>query len=192
MALFLKNGYLGTSMDQIAARAGVSKQTIYTHFADKESLFRELVAGTAKRAEEFVGAMASSLQVVNDLEKTLRDIAQRYVATVFRTQVLQLRRLVMMEARRFPVLARSYYEQVSARTIAALSSSIEDLAGRGLLSVADPSLAAKQLAALLVMVPLDRAMFVGDPDPAELDGLAKEGVRVFLSAYRNRGRVTAQ
>ena len=44
--LFLREGYLATSMDQIAAAASVSKQTVYKQFADKQSLFREIVTGT--------------------------------------------------------------------------------------------------------------------------------------------------
>ena len=43
---FLRAGYLGTSMDQIATQAGASKQTVYKQFSDKESLFREIVTTT--------------------------------------------------------------------------------------------------------------------------------------------------
>src|SRR5579872_1826223 len=53
-ALFLEKGYQGTSMDDIAAAAHISKQTIYTHFADKEELFTDLVLGNTERVDEFV------------------------------------------------------------------------------------------------------------------------------------------
>src|SRR5437762_669774 len=64
--LFLRNGYLGTSIDDIAALAHVSKQTVYTHFADKEQLFTELIRGNFGRADDFVQALGAGLQHTQD------------------------------------------------------------------------------------------------------------------------------
>ncbi len=186
--LFLRNGYLGTSMDEIAALAGVSKQTVYTHFADKERLFTDLVRGNTDRVEEFL-TLASALQDTDDLEKDLRDLARRYIASVIRPQVLQLRRLIIGEAGRFPELARTYYERVPERVVATLASHMQRLAERGLLRLDDPLLAAHHLAWLILAIPMDRAMFCGDDEgftAADLERFADAGVRVFLAAYGRR------
>ncbi|HLZ28105.1 MAG TPA: TetR/AcrR family transcriptional regulator [Chloroflexota bacterium] len=185
-ALFLRNGYLGTSMDEIAAGARVSKQTVYTHFADKEQLFIELIQGNFKLVDEFVRAVADLLQDTPDVQRDLRVLARRYVRSVIQPPVLQLRRLIIGEAGRFPELARRYYEQVPQRVIVALASSLQHLAGRGLLQVDDPLLAANHFAWLVLAVPLDQAMFCGSDGsltPAALERLADAGVDVFVAAY---------
>jgi TetR/AcrR family transcriptional repressor of mexJK operon len=181
--LFLAKGYLGTSMDEIAAQAGVSKQTIYKHFADKERLFTGLIVGTTQRAAEFIESIVPRLQNTNDIRKDLRDIALRYVATVFSPQVLKLRRLVVMESTRFPELARTYYEQAPQRTVEALTAAFQKLAERGILRLRDPKTAAMHFAGMVVMMPLDKTMFGGTFTAAELKRFAEAGVRAFLSAY---------
>src|SRR5437016_3325040 len=92
--LFLRNGYLGTTMDEIAALAGVSKQTVYTHFPDKEGLFSDLIRGNNERVDEFVEEIDRLLPDSTDLERDLRELARRYMASVIQTPVVQLRRLV--------------------------------------------------------------------------------------------------
>ena len=184
--LFLRNGYPGTSMDEIAALAGVSKQTVYTHFADKQRLFTALILGNIERADEFVDAIAVMLQDTDDLKKDLGELARRYITSVIQPQVLQLRRLVIGEAGRFPELARTYYERVPQRVIATLASQLQHLAERGLMRLDDPLLAANHLAWLTLAIPMDKAMFCGNDEPftaAELARLADAGVRVFLAAY---------
>ena len=184
--LFLRNGYVGTSMDEVAALARVSKQTVYTHFDDKERLFTELVLGNTERVDEFVEEMTALLEGTSDAERALGELARRYLDTVVRPQVLQLRRLVIGEAARFPDLARAYYERVPERMVGALAGGLRGLTDRGLLHVDDPQLAAQHFVALVLWIPLDRALFVPDaealPD-AELEHLAAAGVRVFLAAY---------
>jgi AcrR family transcriptional regulator len=184
--LFLRNGYLGTSMDEIAALAGVSKQTVYKAFSDKERLFSEIVVGAVREAADPVYAEVLRLEDTGDVEADLRGFARRLIRRVMQPQILQLRRLVIGEAGRFPELGRTFYEQGPGRTIAVLATVFERLAARGALRLEDPPLAAAHFNWLVMSIPLNQAMFLSEDEPpssAELDRYADAGVRVFLAAY---------
>ncbi|HEY2693600.1 MAG TPA: TetR/AcrR family transcriptional regulator [Streptosporangiaceae bacterium] len=184
--LFLDHGYQGTSMDEIAALAAVSKQTVYKNFSDKEQLFSDIVLGAAARADEFIQALPGVLAGTDDLRAGLQALARQYLATVMQPRLLQLRRLIISEAGRFPDLARTYYQRVPERVMDALATQLGELAGRGLLRADDPQVAASHLAFLILGLPLDRAMFLGtghELSAAELDRRADDAVDVFLAAY---------
>src|SRR5436190_17438294 len=129
--VFLAKGYPGTSMDEIAARAAVSKQTVYKHFADKERLFTEIVVGTVDKISDPVYEEVLDLNESGDVEADLRGLARRQLAMVMQPRLLALRRLVIGEANRFPELGRTFYERGPERTIAALATAFERLAARG-------------------------------------------------------------
>jgi TetR/AcrR family transcriptional repressor of mexJK operon len=190
--LFLQQGYAGTSMDEIAARAAVSKQTVYKHFADKEQLFSTIILSTTAQAAAFAEAVPQLLPGSGDLERELRALAHRYLRVVLEPRVLQLRRLIIAEARHFPALARTYYARAPERVVAALASALQRYAGRGLVALDDPLLAANHFAFLILAIPLDKAMFCGEESSGaggetDLDRLAEAGVRVFLAAYGDHG-----
>jgi TetR/AcrR family transcriptional regulator, mexJK operon transcriptional repressor len=187
--VFLREGYLGTSMDEVAALAGVSKQTVYKHFADKQSLFTEIVTRTVNEVAEPVYNEVLNLQDSGDIDSDLRDLARRMLAGVIQPRVLRLRRLVIGEAGRFPELGRTFYEQGPGRTIAALATAFERLAARGMLQLDDPLLAAQHFNWLIMSIPLNQAMLLGKDAPparADLDRYADTGLRVFLAAYGRR------
>jgi TetR/AcrR family transcriptional repressor of mexJK operon len=192
-ALFLRDGYRSTSMDQVAADAAVSKQTVYKHFADKEQLFREIVLGVTANSEAIITDLTSVLLSNNiespaDLRTVLTDLARRYIDGVLRPNVLSLRRLIIAEAERFPDLARTYFEQAPSRGIEVIADALQAFDRRGLLDLGDARLAAAQFAYLVLGIPQDRAQFcpLERPSPAERDRLATEAVRVFLAAYHQR------
>jgi TetR/AcrR family transcriptional repressor of mexJK operon len=185
-SLFLRKGYLGTSVDEVAALAAVSKQTVYKHFSDKERLFGEMVLTTVNEASDSVHGAVMVLQDSGDIAADLRDLARRQLALVLQPRILQLRRLVIGEAGRFPELGRAFYERGPGRTIAALAAAFQRLIERGLLQPEDPVLAAAHFNWLIMSIPLNQSMLLGKdipPPAADLQRYVETGVRVFLAGY---------
>jgi TetR/AcrR family transcriptional regulator, mexJK operon transcriptional repressor len=185
-AAFLDHGYSGTSMDAVAAAAGVSKQTVYQHFGDKQRLFRELIAATVQSASDPVYDEVRRLADSGRLEKDLRDLARRLLTLVLQPTMMRLRRLVIAETRQFPDLGRIFYDLGPGRTIAALADAFAELTRQGRLNTPDATLAATQFNWLIMSAPVNRAMLLGqDAAPAtrEINRWADSGVRTFLAAY---------
>jgi TetR/AcrR family transcriptional regulator, mexJK operon transcriptional repressor len=183
---FLSNGYADTSMDEIAQAASVSKQTVYKHFADKKRLFSEIVTSLVDEVSDPVHELVTSIKDSGDIDTDLRDLARRQLAMVMQPRLMRLRRLVIAEAGQFPELGRTFHERGPGRTIEALATAFKRLAERGALQLDDVQLAAAQFNWLVMSIPLNDAMFLGDdPAPAsgQLDRYADAGVRVFLAAY---------
>jgi TetR/AcrR family transcriptional repressor of mexJK operon len=188
--LFLERGYLATSIDQIAARAAVSKPTVYRFFADKEALLEAIVLGTLDQAGEPFRAELASLASAEDLRSDLETMARSYITTVTQPSVLQLRRLVIGASHQLPDLAHTYYERAPARTLRALADVFQQLAERRLLRLDDPLLAASHFASLVVGRVLDKSLFCGDRPftRRELNAQAAAGVKAFLNAYGPRAQ----
>ncbi|WCM27382.1 TetR/AcrR family transcriptional regulator [Sphingomonas sp. QA11] len=185
--VFLRNGYLGTSVDEVAGVAGVSKQTVYKHFSDKESLFRELIVILVASAADTVEAGMQNFDFDGNIESSLFDLAVRQLEIVMTPAIIQLRRLVIGEVSRFPALAKTFYEDGPARTIDSLTALFERLSIRGYLNIDDARVAAAQFNWLVMSSPLNRALFLGDdaiPTGKALRKDAEQGVRMFLAAYR--------
>lgn len=184
--LFLRQGYAGTSMDDVAALAAVSKQTVYKNFTDKQRLFTELVTDDIARTEQQSQSLVEGLQDTLDLERDLRTVARRHVAEVVTPELVQMRRVLIGEADRFPELARTWFANGPERAHTTFAQQFQELARRGLLRLEDPLLAAQHFNWLILAIPLNRAMFLGPEEssgPEELEHLADEAVRVFLAAY---------
>ncbi len=190
--VFLREGYLGANMDEIAALSEVSKQTVYKHFSSKEALFVEIVSGMTNTAGDNVHSQLPELPEHPDqLEKYLSDYAHKQLSIVLTPRLMQLRRLVIAEVGRFPDLARVLYERGPQRAMQSLAATFTRLAERGLLRIEEPMVAASHFNWLVMSEALNRAMLMGDdaiPSASELRRQAADGVRVFLAAYGAEAR----
>jgi TetR/AcrR family transcriptional repressor of mexJK operon len=184
--VFLRGGYLGSTMDEVAALAAVSKQTVYKHFASKERLFTDIVLGSVGQVDNLFRETIGALRDTGDLERDLTDLARRFVAFLLQPEVMKLRRLVIAEADRFPEVGRAFYEQGPERVATVLGGCFEHLAGRGMLRIDDPTLAAYHFCWLALSIPWNRVLFLGDGErftEAELEHYADAGVQTFLAAH---------
>lgn len=183
--VFFANGFVGASMDQVAATAAVSKQTVYKHFSDKEALFREVVTNVVRARDAGIAADFLSTRE-GPIGDRLRSFARHFLKGVMQPNVLKLRRLVIGEAGRFPELGQSFYDLGPKRAAAQLAVALREAAARQHLSLEDPELAAEHLLCLILSIPLDQAMLLGDENSvtdAALDRYADEGATAFLRAY---------
>jgi TetR/AcrR family transcriptional regulator, mexJK operon transcriptional repressor len=186
--IFLEQGFGNSSMDEIAAAAGVSKQTVYKQFTDKKQLLYEIVLGITGRAGQIattITELLGQIDDINDVEPGLTVLARRYAAAVLSPAVLQLRRLIVSEATRFPDLAQAYFEQAPGRGLEAVAAGLQQLAQRDLLQIEDGLEAANHFAYLVLGPLIDKAMFFPDEplDVATIEQCADAGVKVFLAAY---------
>ena len=184
--LFLRREYAGTSMEDVASAASVSKQTVYKHFSDKQTLFREVALGSVGHVGSDFQAEVAAAAEATDVRAALQDLARSYVSAVVKPDVLRRRQLVLREAGRFPDIARKYHDGGPRRTIGALATAFARLTERGGLAIDDPQMAATQFAFLVIGEPLDTAMFRGvgrGRSRRDLNALADAGVEVFFAAY---------
>ncbi len=112
---FLQHGYAATSMDRVAAAAGVSKATVYGHFADKQALFRALTeAMVGERLSELFGASPQQA-LPAEPAAALRQLAARSLeGSRTEPQFLAFLRLVIAESERFPELAKTFLAQLES------------------------------------------------------------------------------
>jgi TetR/AcrR family transcriptional repressor of mexJK operon len=139
--LFLERGLQGTSMDAVAREAGVSKQTVYGHFENKEALFRACIR--AKVSEH--GFSADAVPESGDVRALIHRLCLRFMDLIFDPEVVAMHRVVMAEALAHPRIAELFYENGPAATHEAVAALLRRLVEHGKLRPHDSDYGAWQL-----------------------------------------------
>ncbi len=125
---FSARGFAAARLDDVARRAGVAKGTIYLHFADKESLFQELIRA---KMGPLVGTLESFFAADLPLPVIIDQAVDIFVREVFGTPRKQVMRLIISEGPRFPSLAEFYYREVLSRMLKAVRGALRRALARG-------------------------------------------------------------
>ena len=188
-ALFLERGVGATSIEAIAAKAGVSKVTLYSYFADKTALFRAAVGREMERIEtsQKQGPAGSRMPGIAD---QLRAFGLGLLSFLTSKPAIDFYSVVAGELRRHDDLARAFYELGPGRTRANLARLIASAAARGELCVPDGDVAADELFGLWQGFSNFQLALDVDVDAIrhDLEARVDRGIRLFMLAYGPRDR----
>lgn len=190
--VFYRDGFQGASIDLIASEAGVSRQTIYNHYRDKEALLAAVVEDALARSNaSLFNVLASFPQTGDDLEKELAAFAIRMSRNcVYDPSGAFLRKLMQAGEADLPSGAGLCAKKGPAQAVPALAACLSRLAVTGHLRIEDPDLAARHFLAL-VNADTQFHMLTGQPiDDAVIERSAVNGVRTFLMAFG--AKITSQ
>ena len=186
-AIFLRDGFEGAAVDDIAREAGVSKATLYSYFPDKRIMFMEVFRNELAREAADASAL---IEVDLPVEQVLPFIVQIVSAHMIWEFGLRIYRVSVGEAERFPSLAQEYYESGPVVLRQQLVNYLEKCIRRGELKIPDLELAADQLIELASVTIHDRALFlsVQSIDKEMLRKVNRSAVDMFLAYYGTRGK----
>ena len=181
--LFLSNGYDGSSMDAIAAEAGVSKLTVYSHFTDKEKLFAEAVKS---KCEEQLPELLFELDDEVPVAQVLMGIGRGFNELINSRESVELHRVMVSLAAQDSKLCRMFYETGPQRVQHGMEELLRQADQSGKLCVPDPLSAADQFFCL-IKGGANFRLLIGCGEAlqgAEAEAHVRDAVEVFLRAFR--------
>lgn len=183
--LFPGQGFEGVSVEAIAATAGVSKLTVYSHFQDKETLFMQAIQALC---QELLPDRLFLPAADEPIEQALQALAERFFALVASPAAISLQRLVLADVRGDARLGQIFWQAGPARILASFEGFLQRAAAAGELDIADAAQAAMHLLSLLkgaVNLRMLRCGAAAADIPASQARAHVAGVvEVFLRAYR--------
>ncbi|HSC85167.1 MAG TPA: TetR/AcrR family transcriptional regulator [Pseudomonas sp.] len=180
--LFMLNGYDGSSMDAIAAEAGVSKLTVYSHFTDKETLF---ACAVESKCEEQLPPLYFELRADTAIDTVLLAIGRGFNTLINSEESIAMMRLVMTQAAQSPQMSQLFYDAGPHRMLLAMEHLLEQANRIGQLRVKHPQRAAEHFFSLIKggchfrrLIGYSEAVTEQDADEH-----VQEVVQLFMRAY---------
>lgn len=181
--IFLRDGFEGASVDEIARAAGVSKATLYSYFPDKRLLFSEVARIECNRqAEEALDVIGTGAPI----EVVLHEAANRIVRFFLSEFGRQVFRICVSESYRFPELGRRFYESGPQLVRERMTKVLTPYVEQGILKIDDMDLAANQFGELCKADLFVRNLcgVCNDFHESDIDRVVNGAVEMFLARYR--------
>jgi AcrR family transcriptional regulator len=182
---FLAIGYGAVSMDMIAREAGVSKATVYAHFAGKEELFGAVIG---RECESYFARFSAGELDPRDVRGSLAVLGRRFLDLVLSPDAIALHRIIVAEVGRFPALGQVFWRAGPERERVQIEGFLKSAVAAGTLSLEDPRRAAEQFVSLVKgdihlrqLLRLDR-----EPDDRQIAEAAAAAVDTFIRAFARR------
>jgi AcrR family transcriptional regulator len=187
-ALFISNAFAGTSMDAIAADAGVSKLTVYSHFGDKDNLFREVIRS---RIQDLLPEETYAFDAQADIREILLRVALTHAHLDCNAETVGTFRAILSDCRQGnPRYGRLIWEEGTTRTHGLMERLLDQAVAAGRLEIEDVPRACMQFLSLIKGNLMMRQMFgcveCTESYATEIEENARAGVTMFLRAYLPR------
>ena len=178
--VFLEQGYEAANMSEIVKRAGGSLATLYAQFGDKEGIF---LAVLERRMKEVTDALEVELQAHTPVEEGLRRIGEQFAGKLVQPQSLELYRLIVGLAKKFPEMAQTFMKLGPNKVRVGLAAYLQDRADAGEIPKSEDF---EQLGSLfldMVRSPLQSRALLDQsvrPNEAEVSESVERAVTLFL------------
>jgi TetR/AcrR family transcriptional repressor of mexJK operon len=182
--LFMLKGFAGTTMDDIAMAAGVSKLTVYNHFGTKEALFHDVIKA---KCEVHAGDDLFTRLPANNPEAELFTVGRAFMDLIFSDDAIAMHRVIIADGQANPELAMMFYKAAPEKLFERFAKYLERLELNHDLSFPEKIKAGKFFFGLFKGEPHMRTILGIPPKPSkkELDAFAKDCVDFYLRAYRS-------
>lgn len=186
LEVFAQKGFAAARLDDIAARAGVSKGALYLYFETKEALF--LAVARSAVAPNLQAIQAAGEAFEGPFAELIPMVLGRVAGAVGSGRLAAVVRMVIGESRAFPALARIWHDDVAAPALGAITALIENAQARGEVRPGSPRLFAFSLIGpLLIGALFDEVFAEAAADRVDLPALAAQHARTVLSGLLSDG-----